>query len=278
VRPALDRREFLAATATLCVGAVIPSARAIAQPVQGTSVDVLIMSYYKDPRPERLTGFFAEFQKLPNAGNWIAYPPLAGFFAVVFRADPNQGRKLFVAPMSSSSAEAFAAALQLSGNPSNKAMADRIRASLTQNGMHDQKLAAELANLPDRLEDLKIASATHLDILWGAAFASGDAKFVNMIMDFYAQTANRSETVALDIARTAVAITGGPKDVLSELRGKYGDDGARQIGLAATALWAIKSNARQHPFVNAALGKYIDEHPGTPAQRALAAVRPKAQP
>jgi hypothetical protein len=254
---------------------MLAGTHAIAQPAQGTSVDALMMSYYKDPRPERLTGFFAEFQKLPNAKNWNVYPPLAGFFAIIFRADPGQSKKLFVAPMSNSSAEAFAAALQLSANPSNKAMADRIRASLSQNGMHDQKLAAELANLPDRLEDLKIASATHLDILWGAAFASGDAKFVNMIMDFYAQTANRSPSTALDIATIVVALGGGPKDIFGEVRGRYGDEGARQIIYAATALWAIAANAKQHLFVARAVAKYVEDHPGTPAQKTLAALRLK---
>lgn len=43
----------------------------------------------------------------------------------------------------------------------------------------------------------------------------------------------------------------------------------------ANALWGVESNARQHPFVNEVLGQYIDAHQGTPAQKALTALRPK---
>jgi len=179
-----------------------------------------------------------------------------------------------VPPITNSTAEAFAAGLQLSGVPANRPAADRIRASLQ--GRRDAKLVAEFANLPDRLEALKITTPTHLDILWGAAFASGDGKYAAMIIDYFAQAANRSEPIALDIARTAIAIMGGPKDIIGELRGRYGDDGARQIIYAATALWAIASNAKQYPFVDRVVVKYIADHPGTPAQKALVALRPKA--
>jgi hypothetical protein len=60
-----------------------------------------------------------------------------------------------------------------------------------------------------------------------------------------------------------------------ELRVRYGEDGARQLIFASIALWAVRSNAEQHSFVNVVLGQYIDAHPGTPAQKALTALRPK---
>jgi hypothetical protein len=41
---------------------------------------------------------------------------------------------------------------------------------------------------------------------------------------------------------------------------------------AASALWAIQSNARQHPFVKQTVTKYIGDHPGTPATKALSAL------
>src|ERR1700716_2132900 len=51
----------------------------------------------------------------------------------------------------------------------------------------DATLRAELANLPLRLEDMRIAAPTHLDILWGASFANGDERYARMIADFFAR-------------------------------------------------------------------------------------------
>jgi hypothetical protein len=227
--------------------------------------------YYKDPRPERLIGFFDDYQKLPAAQQSGAYPPVAGFLAVIFRGHPERIDKLIPGQLNPKSAETIAAALRLSGN---QAAADKFQARLKATG-RDSELATAFAGLPAKLEDLKITAPYHLDLLWGAAFASGDGKFVRMIIDYFAQTANRSEPIALDIGHTVIAMSGGSKEILGELRGRYGDADARQIIFAASALWALASNARQHTFVNAVLGQYIDAHPATPAQKALAALRPK---
>lgn len=151
-----------------------------------------------------------------------------------------------------------------------------LRTRLGQAGS-DATLRTELANLPRRVEDLQITSATHLDIVWGASSASGDGRHARKIIDFLARTMNRSEPLAFDVARTAVAMSGGPKEVNGELRGKYGDHLSREIVFAATALWALASNARRHAFVNDALTAYIREHPTSYATKALDALRPKRQ-
>jgi hypothetical protein len=96
-----------------------------------------------------------------------------------------------------------------------------------------------------------------------------------MILDFVARTANRSETVAIDVTKTAVALMGGPKEILSELRGKYGNDGGAQIVVAAVALWGARSNAEQHAFVDQALVTYANDHPGTPMVKVISVLRPK---
>ena len=127
-----------------------------------------------------------------------------------------------------------------------------------------------------RLEELQITTPTNLDILWGAAFASGDGKFVLMIIDYFAQTANLDESVANDIVRYVTALAGGPKEVLGQLRARYGVLAARQVVFAGSALWAIQSNAQQHAFVERVVAKYIEDHPGTPAEKALVATRPKS--
>src|SRR5262249_54356336 len=60
-------------------------------------------------------------------------------------------------------ADLVSAALRLAGQTPSTTSAARLSAA-----GHDAKLSAELAELPTRLEDLRVASPTHLDILWGA--------------------------------------------------------------------------------------------------------------
>lgn len=47
---------------------------------------------------------------------------------------------------------------------------------------------------------------------WEPAF------FVDMIIDFFAQTANRSEQIALDTSGIVVAMADGPDDTLKTLK------------------------------------------------------------
>jgi hypothetical protein len=70
-------------------------------------------------------------------------------------------------------------------------------------------------------------------------------------------------------------MAGGPQEPLQGLRAKYGEDFARQIIYAASALWALQSNARQHNFVDQAVTQFINERQGTPAAKALTALRPR---
>jgi len=228
-------------------------------------------TFYKDPRPERLVGFLEAYET--SHGHWNAYPPVAGFLAVVFQKHPDWIERLAPARFGPKTATALVAALRLSGQG---AKAQTLRPRLAEAGL-DPKLQAEFAGLPARLDDLQVATPTHMDMLWGASFASGDGRYARKLMDFFAKTANRSEAVAQDVARTVLAMTKGPKEVLMELRGKYGDAGFIEIVHAATALWAVASNARQHPFVDRAVAAYMRENPGTPATKALGAVRPQPQ-
>ena len=268
-----DRRFCLAAFAAISACALLLPIGAAAQPpqMQAAPGDTLLTTFYKDPRPERLAGFFDQLRTLPAAQSWEAFPPVAGFYAFVFRKFPGDIDKLIPPAPDAKAAETLAAALRLSGN---QAAQEKFRPRLAQTG-RDLQLAAVFANLPSRLEELQITTPSNLDILWGAAFASGDAKFVVMIIDYFARTANLDEEIARDIVRTVVAMSGGSREVFNELRGRYGVLAARQVVFASSALWAIQSNARQHDFVERVVTTYIDEHPGTLAQTALIATRPK---
>jgi hypothetical protein len=239
-----------------------------------TSSDVLLSTFYKDPRPERLVGFLDEFKGLPQSQRWGAYPPLVGFFAVVFRNHPDWIGRLIPTKPNGNAVETLAAALHLSGEAAH---AVRMRTTFADLDA-DRRLKVELSNLPNRIEDLRVVTPTHLDILWGAAFASGDERYVKMIADFFAKTANQSEPIAIDVAKTTIAITGGPKEILQELRSKHGEALAREIIFAATALWALRSNAKQHDFVEQAESRFVRDHIGAPATKAIVALRGSAKP
>lgn len=228
-----------------------------------------MMHFYADPQPARLVGFLERYEK--RAQGWQPFPPLVGFLAVVFREQPDWIGRLIPDQFDSRTAVAVAAALRLSGEP---AIEPDLRSRLVNAGA-DPRLRAELANLPPRLEDLHVMTPTHLDLLWGASFASGDARYPRMVADFLAETANRSEPVAVDVAKTELAMAGGPREILSQLKDRYGEQGARQIVVASTAAWGLLSNAQQQPFIDAFLTRYIAANPGSGAAKVLSALRPR---
>ena len=243
-------------------------ATAVAQPASPPSskADDAFTYYYRDPRPERLVDVLESLGKKPR--DWIAYPPVAGILAVVFATQPGWIGKLIPAQLDARLATTIAAALQLSGQPVSK----DLQARLAQAGT-DPTLAAQFAGLPNRLTDLRIAIPTHLDILWGASFASGDGRYVLMIIDFMARTANRSEPIALEIARVAAGVGRKDSGYLATLKDKYDQRLLIEIAYAATAAWALTSNARQHGFVDVPVKRYISEHPGTWAAKVLAVLK-----
>ena len=235
------------------------------QPARPPATDELFF-YYKDPRPERLSELLISVQNQQSP--WNAYPPLAGMMAVILQRHPDQITPLVPLVTDPKAASALIAAARLAGQP---AKIEMLRAKFAGIGL-DAKLNSELAGLPDRIENLRIASPTHLDILWGASFAEGDGRFVVPIIDYFANAANASEPVAIDIAKITIEMMGGPKETIKGLKDKYGEARAVQVVYAATALWAIQSNAHQHAFVKQTVAKYIGDHPDTPATKALSAV------
>src|SRR5215471_13154043 len=112
-------RSWLAAFASIAACALLLAVGAAAQQqaqMQAAPGDTLLTTFYKDPRPERLVGFFDQLRTMPAAQSWEAYPPVAGFFAFVFRTHPNDIDRLIPEAPDAKMAETIAAALRLSGN------------------------------------------------------------------------------------------------------------------------------------------------------------------
>jgi hypothetical protein len=231
----------------------------------------LVTYFYKDARPERLSGFIARFQDKPIADRPQVIPALTGFLAAVCTSYPDKFAPLIPTDLKPRMSAIVALAVKLCGNAS---VAAAVKPKLDQ-AKPDERMLAAFSGLPSKLDDLRVMHPTHLDILWSASFVQGDQRYVAVIADFFAQVANQSEAAAVDIAQTVLEMTGGPKGTMAQLRGKYGDDGARRMIYAASALWALQSNARQHAFVDQFLTKYIADHPDTPATKALATLRPR---
>ena len=240
--------------------AVAAASGAIAQ---NRSRDVLTY-FYEEPKPERLVGYLDEYAI--KYADWIAYPPVAGFFAVTFRRYPDWIDRLLPATFNPKTADTIAAAMQLSGRaPVPQALQTRLSKA-----GHDAQLRSEFANLPTRPEDLRIGTATHLDVLWGAFFASGDTRFVAMILDFYARAADQSHDTAIDITKLTIALVGGKsKETYGEMRRKYDEVTLRRLILATTAQWALISNADQHPIVKGVVESYIAERKSSPSAMGL---------
>lgn len=232
------------------------------QPIEG-----LISYFYTDPSPERLYGFMEQFESSVAKENWGAYPPLVGFFAIIFGAHQDQIERLLPTRFNPKSAATIATGLRLSGA---QALFTKLKLNIVP---WDSKLQTEFAGLPSRLSDIDIKTPTHLDILWGAAFASGENRYVLMIVHFMAGVVNRSQQIAVDVLKMVAAMTGGPKEIMKEVRGKYGDAQALELVVASAAVWGLRSNALQHAFVERTLEEYVADHKGTPAAVALSNLR-----
>lgn len=241
----------------------------VAQPSEQSADNDLFLYYYKNPQPDRLVGFLERYGK--SASSWNAFPPVVGFLAVVFREHPEWIDRLIPAHLDARSAMAIDAALQLSGN---SAVRQALQSRLAEPGS-DTTLKGELGNLPSQIVDIRIVRPTQLDIFWGAFFSSGDERYVRRIIEFLAQTADRSELIAMDVARTTVAMSGGPKEIYGQLKTKYDQALGMEIIFAATAGWALGANARRHEKVAHAVTTYISQHPDTYATKVVSMLRPR---
>jgi hypothetical protein len=181
---------WLRAAFLSCALCFFAESSAVAQQSQPTSDDKLILFFYKNPQPEKLSVLLSGLQQ--SKANWNAYPPIAGLLSVVFAKYPEWSDKLSASSLDERAASAVLAALQLSGQPA-KAVAFRNKRG--EQGF-DQRLSLEFAGLPDQTDKLRISTPTHIDIFWGASFASGDGRYVRNIIDFFAAIANKSDLVA----------------------------------------------------------------------------------
>src|SRR5262249_5614054 len=84
------RGETQGSMQRLIFAAALLVSTALAAAAQLSASDELFTYYYKDPRPDRLVGFLTQYETRVPAEKWDPYPPVAGFFALVFQKHPQQ--------------------------------------------------------------------------------------------------------------------------------------------------------------------------------------------
>jgi hypothetical protein len=113
----------------------------------------------------------------------------------------------------------------------------------------------------------------HFDTFWGASFATGDAAYVRPIFDYYAGATTEPDIDVNDIVAVVVSRSKSDKDTTDQIARKYPRERLRWVIFAASALWSLDSNARQHRFVATALDSYVKESPTSAASKGVLAMR-----
>lgn len=106
-----------------------------------------------------------------------------------------------------------------------------------------------------------------------ASFATGDEAYVRPIYAYYGSVASLPGVDVRDIVAMVVLRHRPNKDAMDVITKKYPQDTLVRLVYAASALWSLESNGRQHKFVATALDRYAKEKPKSPATEGLAELR-----
>src|SRR5262245_24557880 len=157
-------KPWIAVVCLICTAVLFTASIAVTQPAPARPDPErdLLTFFYRDPRPERLIGYFDRYETSQASQDWIAYPPVAGFLAVIFRPNADQADRLIPVRPGPRMTATLSAALTLSGN---QTLVTKLRPTFDE-VRSDEKLKSEFTGLPGRLEYLRARSGTHLDILW----------------------------------------------------------------------------------------------------------------
>jgi hypothetical protein len=264
------RLRALAALSLVAVSALLIPESTTAQTSQGLTpfldpsdqgLSARVSTFYRNPRLDDVPKLLAAWGASASARRADGMPPMIGFVAGLAEKYPAQIDKMFPSSLAQNVQAVVVTGVQIGGR------SDRAEALARSYGWSQQNVAAAAAR-GRTLRDIEIKSANALDILWGASFATGDPRHVRRIADFYASVANRSD-VAIDDLVTIVRTVHTKQGDLRWVRQKYGDSALMQIVLAATALWALESNARQHPFVRQTVDRFLIANSEKPAAKGL---------
>jgi hypothetical protein len=214
-------------------------------------------SYYARPDIGTVPSLLAELDR-SGAGDWTARPPIIGFIAGLLITNPGQ-TDLLPRNASLSLRRDYALALSLAG------MRGRGLKAAQQGGLDAQQQA--LIRSAPALSRLTIRNGTELDYSWGAAFATGDARYVRPIVRRFVQLTSRRQK-ADDILAGATFMRTGQGDMQS-LKERYDAQSIQEVALGSAILIALAEQSARHTFIRDGIAAELPA--GTQAQRILTA-------
>ena len=197
---------------TLCLALSCAVAREHSPPEK---LDEWMMYYYLDPRPDEVEAALKAITAQGYFENDDVQAPLSGFFAEVFRANPDKISAWVKPYVGVPKRHILYSALWMANSRESKDALEQLA-----KGAKDAEARSlrELASsTPPTVETMVLDSPAALDYMWGSFMASGSDKPVLRVID------------------------------QMKLVNRKGDIGAQLIGGAAE--WSVSANTRQHERV-----------------------------
>jgi|GEM_PF-2862047 len=188
-----------------------------------------------------------------------------GFLAALFKRNPTWAERVAEDEFSPLAQKTIASGLVLAGRRTLALdFAARNQWSATQTSSLTQR-QADLVTMP-------IVTATDLDMMWGAGFATGDPAYVRRILEKIEEAVRTGDIALEDIHYIALGRRAERTQSRAIFR-KYEKRQAARLAVYASAFWSVGSNAKQHEFVEKEVDRWIGDEPSTAIARTLRRVK-----
>ena len=234
----------------------------MAPPSQARAPD-FITYYYRDKQLEKVPVILAEIDGGKLFSRPSARGSLTGFLVGLFSENPDK-IELWVSKPFNAKTEVFLAFAMAMSNQKDRAIRFAQERGLP------REIEKSLRSMPDSLEQISINSPTDLDTLWGASLATGNKTYPSKILHWLNQTI-QSKGQNLDELEQLLNAYGGPSfgDQAKALSSKYPKKEFIDLIVSTSALWSMKSNAKQHAFVKDVVDNWTRENSGNTLARLL---------
>lgn len=250
---------------TVFVGLYVPtvsgvSAQTRADPV-AVMVGVLISKYYQNPTGTNVKGVLKAWEQSVSENDKDQVPPITGFLTGLFIKYPTKIDSFLDDAPSPRMQAIIGNALRLAGQKQKLGVLGRKW------GWPPDRITRS-ATGPTLLASSAV-TFTDFDHNWGASFATGEARFVRKIYDAFVRTSENPQIDPDDIVVFAnFNRTRRNQDDVRRVAQKYPQQIRLSVIYASVALWAMESNAEQHPFIARAINRWLSEKPTSKATRA----------
>ena len=190
-----------------------------------SDIDTWIAHYYLDPDPDRVGWFLQELEAQGFLRHENAAGPMIGFLSQVFVRNPERLSEWFPPDdrIFPDGRAIFYRALWQTDLAEAKAILDDVQ----ERGPHElaQQLIEMRQTAPLAISEWPVRSPGDLDVLWGAFFATGDARYIEAIISKVQRNASGYEETLIQRA----------------------------------AVWSLGSNAQQHELVYRTCKEHVDD-------------------